>query len=158
MILAITGLTAGFIVVVSILYFLLLKTQLSVAAKALALILVSVFFVVQYKSLQQFLGWPSTARLPDEFVLIATDVREPNKQTGDPGIMYWWVRESSDPTQPPRVYELPYKVEMQHKTEEVIHQQKQGAQYIGKKPNNSSGTSGVSFEKISKASHFKKNK
>ena len=158
MILAITGLTAGFIIVISILYFLLLKTQLSVAAKALALILVSVFFVVQYKSLQQFLGWPSTARLPAEFVLIATDVREPNQQTGDPGIMYWWVRESSDLTQPPRVYETPYKAELQHKTEEVINQQKQGAQYIGKNNSNSSGGSGVSFEKISKASHFKKNK
>lgn len=158
MILSIAGITAGFILVLSILYFLLLKTHLSLAIKAFSLLLVSLFFIVQYKSLHRYLGWPTTERLPAEFVLIATNVREPNKQTGDPGIMYWWVRESSDISQPPRVYELPYKAEMQHKTEEVIKQQKQGAQYIGKKPSDSTsaGSSGVSFEKISKARHFKK--
>lgn len=107
-------------------YFLLLKTQLSVALKAFTLLFVSIFFVVQYKSLHHYFGWATSERLPAEFVLIAAHIREPNKQTGDPGIMYWWIRESSDLTQPPRVYELPYKAEMQRKTEEVIKQQKLG--------------------------------
>lgn len=156
---AIIGLSAGFILVLAFLLYLLFKTQLAVAAKFLALALASMFFLVQYKSLHQFMGWPSTAELPEEFVLIATNVREPNKQTGDLGIMYWWVRESSDLTQPPRVYELPYKAEMQQTTEDVIKQQKDGAQFIGKKPSNggSQGSKGVSFKKISKAGRHKKN-
>lgn len=156
---AILGLSAGFILVLAFLLYLLFKTQLSVAFKFLALTLASAFFIIQYKSLHQFMGWPTTAQLPDEFVLIATNVREPNKQTGDLGIMYWWVRESSDLTQAPRVYELPYKAEMQQKTEDVIKQQKEGAQFIGKKPSNSSspGSKGVSFQKISKAGRHKKN-
>jgi len=155
---AILGLSAGFILVLAFLYYLLVKTPLSIAAKFLALALSSVFFFVQYQSLHQFMGWPSTAELPEEFVLIATNVREPNKQTGDAGIMYWWVRESSDLTQPPRVYELPYKAEMHQKTEDVIKKQKDGAQFIGKKPSEASsqGGSGVSFKQISKANHHKK--
>lgn len=159
MIWAILGLSAGFILLASFVYYLLIKTALSVPAKSLTLILFSSFFIIQYQSLQQFMGWPSTSRLPTEFVLIATDVREPNKQTGDVGIMYWWVRESKDLKQPPRVYELPYKAEMQQKTDEVIKQQKDGAQFLGKKPSNSAsaGSSGVSFNKISKSERHQKN-
>ena len=156
---AILGLSAGFILVLSFLLYLLFKTQLFVGTKFLALALASVFFIVQYQSLHQFMGWPSTAELPEEFVLIATNVREPNKQTGDLGIMYWWVRESSDLTQPPRVYELPYKAEMQKITEEVVKKQKEGAQFIGKKSSNASsqGSKGVSFKQISKSKRHKKN-
>lgn len=156
---AILGLSAGFILVLAFLLYLLFKTQLTVPAKFLALALASAFFIVQYKSLQQFMGWPSSAQLPEEFVLIATNVREPNKQTGDPGIMYWWLRESSDLSQAPRVYALPYKAEMQQITEDVLNQQKEGAQFVGKKPSNSSsqGANGVSFKKISKAERHQKN-
>ncbi len=158
MTLAILGLSAGFILVLAFLFYLLVKTQLSVTAKFLALALSSTFFIVQYQSLHQFMGWPSTAELPDEFVLIATNVREPNKQTGDIGIMYWWVRESSDLTQPPRVYELPYKLEMHQTTEDVIKKQKEGAQFIGQKSSDSSsqGGKGFSFKQISKTSRYKK--
>ena len=156
---AILGLSAGFILVLSFLLYLLFKTHLSIGSKFIALALASVFFIVQYQSLHQFMGWPSTAQLPEEFILIATNVREPNKQTDDLGIMYWWVRESSDLTQPPRVYELPYKAEMQKITEEVIEKQKQGAQFVGKKPSNASsqGSKGVSFKQVSKAKRHKKN-
>lgn len=156
---AIIGLSAGFILVLAFLLYLIFQTQLATTAKFLALTFASAFFIIQYKSLHQSMGWPSTAQLPEEFVLIATNVREPNKQTGDKGIMYWWVRESSDLTQPPRVYELPYKAEMQKISEEVVKEQKEGAQFIGKKPSNatSKGADGVQFEKLSKADRHKKN-
>ncbi len=151
---AIIGLSAGFILVLSLLLFLLFKSQIGVTSKFLILSLASAFFIVQYKSLHQFMGWPSTAQLPEDFILIATNVREPNKQTGDKGIMYWWVRESRDLTQPPRVYQLPYKAELQQLTETIVKEQKEGAQYIGKKP--AKGNSGISFKKISKKSQHQK--
>ncbi|MBL7002638.1 MAG: hypothetical protein ISR69_01255 [Gammaproteobacteria bacterium] len=159
MIWAILGLSAGFIFVVSLLYFVLLKTQVSVLSKLLVLVFSAAFFLVQYQSLKQYMGWPSADKLPAEFVLISTYIREPNRQTGDAGIMYWWVRESADSHIPPRVYELPFKKEMKKKTEDVIKQQKQGAQFIGKKPSTASskGSEGVSFEKISKSATHTKN-
>lgn len=156
---AILGLSAGFILVLSFLLYLLFKTQLTVGVKFLALALASIFFIVQYLSLHQFMGWPSTTDLPEEFVLIASNVREPNKQTGDLGIMYWWVRESRDLTQPPRVYELPYKADMQKISEDVVKRQKEGAQFVGKRPSNASsqGSKGVTFKQISKSKRHKKN-
>jgi hypothetical protein len=157
-IIAMMGLLGGFILVLLLLSFLLLKTRIAPAAKFIAIIVVSVFYWVQYQSLLQYRGWPTTDSLPDEFVLIATEIHEPDLSKGDEGIMYWWVRESGNPEQPPRVYQLPYQAEIHEKSEEVVKEQKQGAQYIGRPGNAADSHSGfgVSFERISKAGRYKK--
>ena len=156
--LAILGLTAGFLLVLAFLFYLTLKTELNIAIKFLAVFITAGFYIIQYESLQQYSGWPSTDELPQKFVLIATDVHEPNQKTGQQGIMYWWVRDSSSLNEPPRVYQLPYEAEVHKKTEQVIEQQKKGSQYVGRKiqSNSSSSGSGVSFEKISKSNRHKK--
>jgi len=155
---AIIGLMAGFILVLVLLYTLLLKTKLAFGYKLLALVVCTLFYWIQYESLQQYTGWPTTDKLPSEFVLIASEVYEPNKTTGETGVMYWWIRESSLADQPPRVYRLPYQAELHQKTEEVIKDQKKGAQYVGKKSADITEANGlgVSFEKISKAKRHKK--
>jgi len=156
--LAILGLTAGFLLVLAFLFYLTLKTELNIAIKFLAVFITAGFYIIQYESLQQYSGWPSTDELPQKFVLIATDVHEPNQKTGQQGIMYWWVRDSSNMNQPPRVYQLPYEAEVHKKTEQIIELQKKGSQYVGRKTNSrsSSAGSGVSFEKISKSKRHKK--
>ncbi len=156
--LAILGLTAGFLLVLAFLFYLTLKTELNIAIKFLAVFITASFYIIQYESLQQYTGWPTTDDLPEIFVLIATDVHEPDQKTGQQGIMYWWVRDSSSLNEPPRVYQLPYEAEVHKKTEQVIEQQKKGSQYVGRKiqSNSSSSGSGVSFEKISKSNRHKK--
>lgn len=156
--LAILGLTAGFLLVLAFLFYLTLKTELNIAIKFLAVFITAGFYIVQYESLQQYTGWPSTDELPEKFVLIATDVYEPDQKTGRQGIMYWWIRDSSNMNQPPRVYQLPYEADIHKITEQVIEQQKKGGQYVGRKTksHSSSKGSGVSFEKISKSNRHKK--
>lgn len=155
---ALLGLLAGFMLVLIFLYYLLLKTSLGLIYKLLAVILVSSFYWVQYESLQQYTGWPSNDDLPEKFVLVATQVQEPNKQTGEQGVMYWWVRDGSRPDLPPRVYQLPYQSDMHEQAAQVIEEQKKGGLYIGQRNQQSSTSKGesVSFEKISKASHHQK--
>lgn len=154
---AIIGLSAGFILVLSFLYLLLIKTDLNLPTKFIALGVVIVFFWVQFYALQQYSGWPTNAALPQEFILIATDVHEPNQKTGEKGVMYWWIREHEDNSIPPRVYELPYEAQMHKQTEQVIKDQKQGGVYVGKKQGASSSTGvGVSFEKIKKTQRHQK--
>jgi hypothetical protein len=155
---AIIGLTAGFMVVLVLLYLLLMRSNLGLSYKIIALAVSTLFYWIQYQSLQQYSGWPSTDKLPTEFILIASEIREPNKQTGETGVMYWWVKEGGTGSQPPRVYQLPYMQDMHKKADQVIKEQKQGAQYLGKKTINASKGNGfgLSFEKISKASRFKK--
>jgi hypothetical protein len=157
-IISIAGLLAGFILVLFLLGYLLIKTQLQPAAKLIAVIVVSVFYWVQYQSLLQYRGWPTTDSLPDEFVLIATEVHEPDLSKGDEGVMYWWVREGGNPHLPPRVYQLPYQVKLHEKAAEVVQEQKQGAQFLGKSGNAADSNSGfgVSFERISKSGRYKK--
>jgi hypothetical protein len=89
---------------------------------------------------------------------VATDVREPDKQKGVEGVMYWWVRESGDPNQPPRAYCLPYQQQLHEQTEQVIKDQKQGSQYVGRRnraPESVKGL-GIGFEKISKLNRHQK--
>lgn len=155
---AILGLMAGFILVLSILFYLLLRSKLHAALKFMAVFMVTAFYWIQYESLQQFTGWPSTDDLPQEFVLIASDVLEPNKQTGHPGIMYWWVKNNTNLQQPPRVFQLSFDSEMHKEIQNIIEEQKKGSLYVGRKKETSLSDSGlgVSFEKISKAERHKK--
>ena len=157
---AILGLVAGFIFVLAVLSLMLFKSGFSLPVKLLLVGLVTGFYWVQYISLQQYAGWPVSDRLPDEFVLIATDIIEPSKQTGDAGVMYWWIRESGEIRQPPRVYRLPYEAKVHEQSAEVLKQQKQGSQFIGRQAGNPFGSTnlGISFEKISKAERHKKEK
>jgi len=156
--LAILGLTAGFILVLVFLLYLLIHSQLTVFMKFLAVFIVAGFYILQYESLQQYSGWPSTDDLPEKFVLIATDIREPNQKTGEKGMMYWWLRDSASLDQAPRVYQLPYEPEVHKKTEQVLQQQEMGTQYVGRKSKKSQLTNGagVSFEKISKSQRHQK--
>jgi len=155
---SVLGLLAGFMLILLLLAFTVLQTRVAVVYKLLLVLMVSGFYWVQYQSLLQFRGWPTTDDLPAEFILIATDVHEPDPTSGDEGVMYWWLRESGNPQQPPRVYQLPYRNELHQQTEQVVREQEQGAQYVGKKaPARRVDTaSGISFEKISKASHYQK--
>jgi len=158
MTMAILGLAGGFMLVTVILLLLLLKCNLPVVLKFLLVVLVSGYYLIQYQSLQRYSGWPSDDALPQKFVLIATDVREPNPQTGDAGIMYWWLRDSADSHQPPRVYRLPYQADLQEKSQHVIEQQRSGIQYVATTNGQSSASDGVSvsFKKIHKAQRHKK--
>lgn len=158
MTMALLGLMAGFMLVLIMLFLLLLRTDLGFIYKLLALVLVTLFFWVQYESLQQYTGWPSSDDLPQNFILVATDIQEPNKKTGEQGVMYWWVRDGDHPQRPPRVFRLPYQADMHQQTEQIIQDQEKGSLYRGRKARNVSASrgQGISFEKISKAGILQK--
>ena len=103
-------------------------------------------------------GWPSTDDLPESFLLIASEVQEPNAKTGEPGVMYWWVRDSEDPQAPPRIFQLPYEAQVHEKTEQVIEEHNKGSVYVARKQPGAAGGNGlgISFEKVSKADLYKK--
>lgn len=157
---AIIGLVSGFVFLLVLMTLLLLRTEVPLVLKLLIVVLVPAFYWVQYVSLKQYAGWPVEDKLPSEFVLIAADVIEPNKQTGEEGIMYWWIRDSGDVSRPPRVYRLPYVNEVHEQAAGVLQQQRQGAQFVGQASGNpySSANLGIRFQKISKATRHAKEK
>lgn len=157
---ALLGLLCGFMLVLLILSYLLLRTSLGLKSKILAVAVVSLFYWVQYESLQQYTGWPSNDDLPEKFILISAHVQEPASNSHENGVMYWWVRDSAKPDSPPRVFELPYQAEMHEKVVQIVNEQKKGSVYLGRKSQQDAAGpgEGISFEKISKASRYQKKK
>jgi hypothetical protein len=79
--------------------------------KAAAIVLTSVFFVEQFFSTKDLLGWPGSGRLPPRFQLLWTRVVEPDPKVRDPGSIFLWVEEVDEnnvPTGTPRSYRLAY--------------------------------------------------
>ena len=90
-------------------------------------------------SLPDFAGWPSTAPLPDKFLVHWTVVKEPDKQTKKEGAIYIWETNLSADAQAqedgwkkflisfvvvdtlePRVHKIPYTIE-DHKTADGVN-------------------------------------
>jgi hypothetical protein len=102
---------AAYVVIALLLLSLNLTSRWKWWIKGGAILVTGVFFVLTYFSIAGLLGWPSEARPPDRFAVIATRVVEPNAFTGDPGAIYLWLEEIDDNNViigEPRNYALPY--------------------------------------------------
>ena len=156
--LAIAWLMAGFLLLSGLVLFLLLKTRLAVAYKLMAITALTLFYWAQYLALHRYAGWPVREPLPEEFVLIASEVIEPDHSSGEPGRMYWWVKESAQAGRPPRVYELPYVQQVHQQSAEVLQAQQEGAQFIGHQQGSGHGAEslGIRFERLSKSALHRK--
>jgi hypothetical protein len=83
--------------------------------KASAIVISGLFFVGSYLAIISILGWPTQARVPDRFYLVATRTIEPNQATGDTGSIYLWLETLSDgnvPSGVPVSYQLGYSNEL----------------------------------------------
>ena len=82
------------------------------------------------------LGWPTSAPLPEKFLLIAAEINEPNKETGEPGKIYVWATEIIDrtPTRTPRAYEVEYNKSLHEKLNIARTGQRKGIPQIGEVP------------------------
>ncbi len=153
MTLALLGLTAGFILLSLMLFFLWVRSSLPQSWKWLALIALLGFFWIEYTSLQRYAGWPTTEALPERFRLIASEVAEPDKKTREDGLMYWWLQDLDHPERPPRVYRLPYEAKVHEQSAQVLQEQAKGAAWVGKRSARGGGAGnglGVEFERIRK--------
>ena len=108
---AILGLTAGFVFVVALLLSLNLYTPFHWSIKTGVILLALVFYIITLYSLPGFYGWPTKEPLPQKFLLVGMDVREPRNET-DPGVIYMWIESLQGKENKPRAYELPYSREL----------------------------------------------
>lgn len=158
MTLGVVGLAASYVLLLALLILLLLYSKLSSGFKAVVVLLGSGFYLLHYESLQQLTGWPVNDPVPEDFILIASEVIEPNPQTGEEGVMYWWLYDR-DAKRPPRAYRLPYQATLHEQAQQVVQEQQQGAVYRGMREQDASqggGSGGIGFEKIRKSELFKK--
>lgn len=128
------GLLAGYLALAVLLLNLNLYTRWPVWVKVLMVLVVTGFYFVTYRSLEGLRGWPTQAALPERFLVIASSVREPDKSTGDAGLVHIWITDLADnrPNDLPRAYEIPYSNALHYQLMEARKRMQEGVPQIGR--------------------------
>ncbi len=100
-------------------------------AKLAATVVTSALLVVVYLAMLALLGWPTSEPLPDRFVLISADVREPIKGRDDEGAIYLWAKPAEEPGSEPRAYRLPYSEKLHGQVISALDSARNGARQMG---------------------------
>jgi len=88
-----------------------LATRHSAAVKLTAIALVTALYAGAWYGHREMTGWPTAQPLPAEFRVYWLMVEDPDKTSGDPGAIFFWVRtldEAGFPVGPPRAHRIPW--------------------------------------------------
>jgi hypothetical protein len=115
----IVTLSIGYALLGALLLLVLVYARLPWPAKAVAVVVTSVFYIVSFTAAQGLLGWATQDKLPPSFKLLQARIVDPHTVDGDPGSVYLWVEALDDDNRPsgvPRAYRLPYTDALAEKT------------------------------------------
>lgn len=101
------GLTLAYIALAVLLLSLNLRSRWHWLVKGAAVVVTSAFYVLSYLAFQGLLGWPVRQAPPRHLELMAVHVQEPDKQAGEKGWIYLWLKSRAH-NEPPRAYAFPY--------------------------------------------------
>jgi hypothetical protein len=121
----IVTLSISYALVGALLLLVLVYARLPWPAKAAAVIVTSVFYILSFNGTRGLLGWASIDGLPAAFKLLQARVVEPHSVEGDPGSIYLWVEaldEGNRPSGVPRAYRLPYNDMLAGRSQEAANQ------------------------------------
>lgn len=130
------GLTSAFILLASVLLWLLISSKTNVVVKTILIAFVMWYGLVVYYTPKNIMGWPtevsSVEKLPEGSWVINILVKEPNKRTGAPGAIFFTVVETGNRSDKkitlnpkeaftykgrsdPRIYKIPYTKDLHKK-------------------------------------------
>jgi hypothetical protein len=121
------------------------------AIKAVAIVLALTLYASHYLFLPRLAGWPSDARLPDNFRLLAANIEEPDKSRGRNGTIFLWTMSLDDNPvpKPPRAYRLPYSVTLHEQLNVALTKLRRGLPQLGQtrlhKAGSNTGTTVAAF-------------
>lgn len=99
--------------------------------KAGAVVVTFGVLALGYFALAGVTGWPASRPLPAHFVLVAADIREPDKRTGDAGAIYIWAKPLERSRDEPRAYRVSYSLELHRRLAEALQRVRDGARLHG---------------------------
>ena len=128
--------------------------------KTSAVITTAIFSMLSYDALSGVLGFPSQGRLPERFVVHSAVAAQPNKGTGDKGVIYVWVTAltKDGPAKQPRAYQIEFDKEVNKTLTEALRRGNSGITQIGQTfvPEERESSSTVSrFMSSNKTQRFK---
>ena len=115
-------LSISYAIVGALLLVVLVYARLPWSAKAVAVVVISAFYVASFVGARGLLGWASVDPLPASFKLLQARIVEPHSLEGDPGSIYLWVEALDDTNRPsgvPRAYRIPYSDSLAEKTDKA---------------------------------------
>ena len=112
-----------------------LRTSFHWLIKVTMIILVTLFYILTYKSFKNLLGWPSSESLPDRFRLVAAQIYEPNALINSEGAIYLWVTDMNDLAGlgTPRSFTIKYSKELHEKISKSLVNLKKWSSTNGRK-------------------------
>lgn len=142
----IVTLSVGYALIGALLLLVLVYARLPWQAKAMAVVVTSVFYVVCFVGMRGLLGWASVDHLPPSFKLLQARIVDPHTVDGDPGSVYLWLEaldEDNRPSGVPRAYRLPYSDALADKTQHASDQIAAGHPQGGRAADFGTGDGGV---------------
>ncbi len=115
-------------------------------AKAGLILLVSAFYVVDFRAARSLLGWASPEPLPAQFKLLGARIVEPHSLAGDAGAIFLFVEDvdgDNFPSGDPRLFRLPYDVKLAERTEAAIRASAEGTPQGGRTADFGAGGGGA---------------
>jgi Ca2+/Na+ antiporter len=128
------GLVIAYVFLLALLMLMLLYTRWPWLIKAVMVLLVCGFYLFSYKVWRQAQGWPSTAALPERFLLHASVIEEPDQRKGSQGQIFVWASDLVDhrPAAEPRAYRLPYDKAVHSALEDAMQNLRNGTVQLGR--------------------------
>ena len=108
----IIGISASFLVLIALILWMIIISKGGMwTIKSIVIFIAALFTIIVFLSLKNFIGWPSTSKLPEEFQLHWAIIHEPNKLERKEGYIYIWATElnaNSENSGIPRAYKSKY--------------------------------------------------
>src|SRR5579862_5446324 len=115
-------LAVAYALVGALLLMVLVYARLHWSLKAIAVVVISSFYIASFLGMRALLGWASADSLPPSFKLLQARIVEPHSFEGDPGAIYLWVEALDGDNRPngvPRAYRIPYSDRLADKTDKA---------------------------------------
>ena len=133
---AIIALSLAYVVLAVFVLLSLIYSTWALWTKVALVIVAGVFYFVTYLSLERVLGWPTTAPIPPEFVVLSGYVQEPNKNAGEEGSVYLWVvaydLENRTVLDTPRSHVFPYSPYLHEQVNAANKRMQRGNPQVGR--------------------------
>jgi hypothetical protein len=139
-------LSISYAIVGALLLVVLVYARLPWSAKAVAVAVISAFYIASFVGVRGLLGWASVDPLPATFKLLQARIVEPHSLAGDPGSIYLWVEaldEGNRPNGVPRAYRIPYSDKLAEKTDKAASEIAAGRPQGGRAADFGNGEGGL---------------